>query len=50
MTIPTTSEEITIAGMDLLDFQALTTQVVLVAGLILSVAFIVKIVRSLSKG
>ncbi len=50
MTIPTTSEEITIAGMDLLDFQALTTQVGLVAGLILSVAFIVKIVRSLSKG
>jgi sortase A len=50
MTVPTTSEEITIAGMDLLDFQALTTQVGLVAGLILSVAFIVKIVRSLSKG
>jgi sortase A len=44
MTVPTTSEEITIAGMDLLDFQALTTQVGL------SVAFIVKIVRSLSKG
>ncbi len=50
MTVPTTSEEITIAGMDLLDFQALTTQVGLVAGLILSVTFIVKIVRSLSKG